>query len=46
VVLNYRGQETYKTVPGAIISILVFLITLSYGVQKAQAFVGRNNPEI
>lgn len=39
--LNYRGDDTFKTVPGGLLSMFVILAVLSYGLLKFKYMYSR-----
>ncbi|TNV85532.1 hypothetical protein FGO68_gene3405 [Halteria grandinella] len=44
--LSYRGEEKFKTIPGALMSIWVIVIFLAYTVYKSYILFDRVNPNI
>ena len=44
--LTYKGEQTYKTLPGAIISVLVLLTMLAFSTYRCLVFVTRDGPEL
>ena len=38
--LNYEGEDTYKTIPGGILSIIILFLMLCYTMLKGKAMVG------
>ena len=36
---NYKGDQTYKTLPGAMVSIIVYIIIGTYFVYRAKAMI-------
>ena len=46
VSLTYKGEQSYKTLPGAIVSIFVFLIMLAFSSYRILVFVTRDGPEL
>ncbi len=44
--LAYRGDEKFKTTPGAIASIIVILILLAYTAYKTYVLFNKVNPNI
>ena len=46
ITVNYKGKSTYQTVPGAILSLISFMIVISYGAVQLADMVGMNNPSI
>ena len=44
--INYRGNNTYKTVPGAILSLISLVIVMGYGGYKIVEMVTMSNPSI
>ena len=46
VTVNYRGDDTYKTRTGALLSIITGSLLLIFGIEKAIQLTMRNNPQI
>ena len=44
--LTYKGEESYKTIPGAIISYIVTIILILYAVQQGYLFITRGAPTV
>ena len=38
--LNYEGDDTFKTIPGGILSIIILFLMLCYTILKAKSMVG------
>ena len=43
VTLNYKGDDTFKTFPGGILSLFVTLAVLSYAALKTKYLTDREN---
>ena len=43
---NIHGQKTIQTIPGAIATIVIAILTLSFGILKFEHLVRRKNPVI
>ena len=46
VTVNYRGEDTYKTRFGALLSLLSYFLIISFAVEKGVMLVERNSPSI
>jgi hypothetical protein len=46
IALTYKGEETFKTGPGAIASFLIIAVILSYGIYRSFIFFNRLNPDV
>jgi len=44
--LSYQGSEQFKTIPGAIASLIVISLLLAYGCYKSYVLLNRVNPSI
>lgn len=44
--LTYKGEDSFKTFPGAFASILVISIVLVFGVYRSFIMVNRINPDV
>ena len=44
--LTYQGDDTYKTVPGASVSIVVFAVILAYAAYRALILFTLNDTEV
>ena len=43
ILLNYKGDDTYKTLPGGILSIIAQIILLFYGILRVRDMVDKVN---
>jgi hypothetical protein len=43
VALNFEGNETYRTVPGGILSMLFLLIMFGYSVMRAESMINKRD---
>ena len=39
VSLNYKGQDTYKTIPGGLLSLLILFVLIMYTVLKTKYMI-------
>ena len=46
VSLTYKGEQTFKTMPGAIVSVIVILVILAFSIYRCIAFVTRSDPNL
>lgn len=44
--LTYKGEETFKTYPGAITSLMILSLVLLYGVFRSYLLIYRVDPEV
>lgn len=44
--LTYKGEGTFKTTPGAFVSLFVILAMLAYAIYKCMILLNRENPNI
>ena len=44
--LTYNGQPTYKTIPGTIASIILFLVVLTYAALKGNILFNKLSPTV
>jgi hypothetical protein len=44
--LTYRGDQNFKTTPGAIVTIFVFIVLLSYAAYRSYILINKIHPEI
>ena len=44
--MTYRGSEKFKTIPGAITSLIVVIILTAFGCYKAYVLFNYVNPNI
>ena len=44
ITLNFNGEETIKTKPGSIVSILLTLIFAAYAIKRGQEYVYQDGP--
>ena len=43
---NLKGKNTIQTFEGAIISMILFALTLSFSLEKFEELINRKNPAI
>ena len=41
ITLNYQGSDTYKTIPGGILSIILLVCVIAYGFLKGKYMVDK-----
>lgn len=46
VQLTYKGNSTFKSIPGAIISSIVLVTLISFSIHQSLQFVLRQNPNV
>jgi hypothetical protein len=46
VSLTYKGEQSFKTMPGAIVSVIVILVILAFSIYRCFAFVNRSDPSL
>ena len=46
ITVNYRGNDTYRTAFGAILSIMAGIVVLAYAAVQSEQLVLRNGPSI
>ena len=46
VSLTYKGEQNYKTIPGAIMSLIVILTILAFSTYKSIVFVTKQDPNV
>ncbi len=46
VTLTYKGESSFKTVPGAIATVLVLLTVLAFSTYRTLIFVTKSEPEV
>ena len=46
VSLTYKGDQSYKTIPGAIVSLIVLLTIFAFGTYRFLVFVSRSDPNL
>jgi hypothetical protein len=46
VKLTYKGDEEFKTYPGAAISLIVCLVLLAFATYRCYVLIGKVNPTI
>ena len=44
--VNYKGEDTYKTICGGIISLLAAIFVAFYAVVQAEKLITRSSPQI
>lgn len=44
--LTYKGEESFKTYPGAITSLLILSLVLLYGVFRSYLLIYRVDPDV
>ena len=44
--VNYRGKNSYKTCPGACLSLILYATVLTYGLYMVLQLVQNNNPQV
>ncbi len=44
--LNINGKSEIKSFPGSIISIIIYVMLLAYGIKQSQKVLWRENPNI
>ena len=42
--LTYKGEPSFKTLPGAIVSLLVMIVMCALSAYKLNNFIFKNNP--
>lgn len=46
VSLSYQGSDTYKTSPGAVVSLIVIGVVVAYAAYRAYILVNFINPDV
>ena len=46
VSLNYQGREKFSTIGGSIISIMIWIVIIVYGVGRGDQLVNRKHPPV
>ena len=46
IALTYKGESSFKTSPGAIMSLIVILMMLAFTAYKSMNFIQLNNPAV
>jgi hypothetical protein len=44
--LTYKGEDSFKTGPGAFASFLIIAVILSYATYRSYIFLNRLNPDV
>ena len=44
--VNYKGEDTYKTIAGGILTFLATVLVLFYAVVQAEQLITRSSPQI
>ena len=44
--LTYKGESSFKTTPGAVISLLVLMTMMAFTIYKFGIFVNKQDPEV
>ncbi len=46
VSLTYKGDQSYKTIPGALMSLIVVLTIMAFGTYRCSVFVMKDDPNL
>lgn len=46
VTLTYKGEDSFKTYPGALITVLIIGTVLAYGIFRTHIWLNKMNPDV
>jgi len=46
VSLTYKGEQSFKTMPGAIVSVIVIIVILAFSIYRCITFFTKSDPSL
>ena len=46
IALTYKGESSYKTIPGALVTLIVLFTLLAFTLYRFMIFIQKINPDV